>query len=93
MIVMVLIQKQGFEWLDIIEKMTLAPARILKEPGGFIKTGTVADLTIIDPEKKWRLTSSAIRSKSKNSPLLNKTLTGKCAGVFVSGEVKYLASK
>lgn len=93
MIVMELIQKQGFEWLDIIEKMTLAPARILKEPGGFIKTGTVADLTIIDPEKKWRLTSSAIRSKSKNSPLLNKTLIGKCAGVFVGGEVKYLASK
>jgi dihydroorotase len=93
MIVMELVQKQGFEWLDIIEKLTIAPARILKEPTGSIETGAVADLTIIDPNKKWRLTPSAIRSKSKNSPLLNKTLTGKCVGVVVNGEVKYSLEK
>lgn len=89
MIIMELIRRQGFSWLDIIEKMTLAPARILKEPTGVIERGAVADLTIIDPNKKWRLTPNVIHSKSHNSPFLNKTLTGRCVSVLVNGEVKY----
>lgn len=89
MVIMELIQRQGFSWLEVIEKMTRSPAGIIKEPTGVIERGAVADLTIIDPDKKWRLTPSAIHSRSHNTPLLNKTLTGKCVHVLVDGDVKY----
>ena len=84
-----LINKEKFEWIKVLEKLTVNPAKILDEKSGVIKQGAVADLTIFDPKKKWKLTSNAIKSKSKNTPFLNKELIGKSIGVIIDGEIKY----
>ena len=42
-----------------------------------MKVGSVAELVVIDPDKKWSFTKSDIYSKSKNSPFLDEQLTGK----------------
>ena len=89
MIIMELINKQKFSWLDIINKLTYNPAKIINEKVHNIKEGTVADLTIIDPEKNYRLTESMLRSKSKNTPFLGKELRGRVIGVIINGELKY----
>lgn len=86
-----LIQKEKFPWMDVIAAMTVHPARIIGEHLGVVKPGAVADLTIINPEKRWRLTPERIRSRSKNSPWLNKDLIGCVYATIVAGEIKYTA--
>lgn len=89
MIVMELINKQKFNWLHVLEKLTINPAKVVSEKLGVVKKNAVADVVIIDPKKKWRLTANAIRSKSKNTPLLNKEMTGQIVAAIVDGELKY----
>jgi dihydroorotase len=88
MIIMELINNQQFSWSHVLEKLTINPARIISEKLGVITKNAVADVTIIDPKKKWRLTVNAIRSKSKNTPLLNKEITGQAIATIVDGELK-----
>lgn len=88
-VVMELIEKQKFNWLSVIEKLTVNPARVLGEPLGVLRRGAVADITIIDPGKKWKVTSGSIKSRSKNTPLMNRQLHGKCSAVIVDGQIKY----
>ena len=89
MIIKELINKQEFSWFDILTKLTTNPAKIIKEKPGSIKQGAVAELTIFNPVKKWKLTENKIRSKSKNTPLLGKELTGRVTAVIINGEIKY----
>ena len=93
MIVMELINKQKFNWLHVLEKLTINPAKVVSEKLGVVKKNAVADVVIIDPQKKWRLTANAIRSRSKNTPLLNKEMTGQVVAAIVDGELKYQSSK
>jgi len=89
LIVMELINKQKFSWAKILSKLTVNPANIINEKLGVIKKGAVADITIIDPKKKWKPTLNTIQSRSKNTPLLDRELIGKCIGTIVDGEIKY----
>lgn len=84
-----LVNRHKFGWLEVIEKMTVNPAKILHLDLGVLKKGAVADITIFDPQKRWKVTPGTIKSKSKNTPFLNKQLVGKSIGVIVNGELKY----
>ena len=50
---------------EIIEKMSVAPAKILKLDAGNIEIGKIADLTVIDPEKTWKVDSNKFYSRGK----------------------------
>nr|MBN2277122.1 dihydroorotase [candidate division Zixibacteria bacterium] len=86
-----LIDKGYLSWADAIRKMTINPARILNLPGGTLEKGTDADITIIDPEKKWTVRKEKFRSKSKNSPFIGWKLTGRVEYTIVNGKVVYQA--
>ncbi len=73
----------------LIFKMSSGPAGILKVPGGTLKDGTVADITVIDPEKKWTVNVEKFRSKSRNCPFNDWKLKGKAVLTIVGGEIKY----
>jgi dihydroorotase len=66
----------------IIEKLTVAPRKLLGLPKGTIKEGEPADLTLFDPNLKWTFTSKDIQSKSVNTPFVGKQLVGKPLGVI-----------
>ncbi len=91
MIIMQLINLEKFSWLEVLDKLTVKPAQILKERLGVIKEGGIADIVIINPNIKWVLSPENIKSKSKNTPFLNKELTGRAEYVIVNGEIKYKA--
>lgn len=92
MIIKELINKEKFNWFDILTKLTTNPAKIIKEKAATIKQDALAELTILNPIKKWKLTANKIRSKSKNTPLLGKELTGQVTTVILNGEIKYSVS-
>ncbi|MEO0128874.1 MAG: dihydroorotase [candidate division WOR-3 bacterium] len=91
MIIMQLINLERFSWLEVLDKLTVKPAQILKEKLGVIKEGAIADIVIINPGIKWVLSSENIKSKSRNTPFLNKELTGRAEYVIRNGEIKYQA--
>lgn len=61
----------------IISALTAKPRSILKQPEVSIRVGALAELTLFSTDKQWTFTAEANHSNSKNSPLLNSTLTGK----------------
>jgi len=63
-------------WSELVEKMSLNPARILKINKGTLGVGAPADLIIVDADKEWLVEKGAFSSKSKNSPFLKRTLKG-----------------
>ncbi len=66
----------------LIEKITDAPRRLLKFDPVTIDVGIKANLTLFDPTCEWTFTQEENFSKSRNSPWLGKTLTGKAVAVF-----------
>jgi dihydroorotase len=67
---------------ELIDKLAFQPRRILNLDIPEIKEGAAANLTIFNTDEEWTLTKSEIRSKSKNSPYLNKPLTGRSVAVY-----------
>jgi len=84
-----LIDKGYLHWADAIQKMTINPARIFKLQGGTLAEGTPADITIIDPDKKWVVRSDRFHSRSKNSPFIGWRLSGQVAKTILSGRVVF----
>ena len=61
----------------IINLFTIKPANIMNITPNLIELGSKAELNIIDADLKWIFNSKHIYSKSKNTPILGKELTGK----------------
>lgn len=74
---------------QLVEKMSCKPSELLGLGRGSLKAGSVADISVIDPQKQWTVTESALASKSKNSPWLGETMTGAAACTVVGGKVVF----
>jgi dihydroorotase len=81
-----LIDKGYLSWADALRKMTYNPARILGLPGGTLDIGSPADITIIDPDKRWVVSKTKFKSKSKNSPFIGWRLSGKVTDTVLGGK-------
>ncbi len=80
----------GILTLDqLIRKMSTAPAMILRIPGGSLKTGAVADVTVIDPAAVWTVDRDRFRSKGRNTPFHGWDMKGQAVMTIVGGEIKY----
>jgi dihydroorotase len=71
----------------LIEKMSCNPSKILGLNRGTLKTGSVADITLIDPLAEWTVEADKLASKSKNSPFLGWNLKGAAACTVLAGRV------
>jgi dihydroorotase len=74
----------------MVELLSVNPARILGVEGGTLSVGTPADITVIDPEKRFVFTEESILSKSKNSPFLGWELQGKAVMTILAGRITWL---
>lgn len=84
-----LVEPGHLDWPNALAKMTINPARILGLPKGTLQVGADADVTIIDPEVRWRVDPAEFRSKSTNTPFGGWELTGRAVAVIVGGEVRF----
>ncbi|HEY7396087.1 MAG TPA: dihydroorotase [Gemmatimonadaceae bacterium] len=71
----------------LIERMSCAPARVFKLPGGTLRRGSAADVTVFDPSVKWTVDPSSFKSKGRNTPYAGRTLTGRTRLTIVGGDV------
>lgn len=72
---------------EIITKITTSPRKVLGLKNIEIKEGATANLTLFSPNTKWSLEEAAIVSKSKNTPLIGRELTGKVYGVINNNQL------
>jgi len=71
----------------LLATMTCNPADRLGLPAGRLSKGAPADLIIFDPQKPWIVEKEKIRSRSKNTPFEDETLTGRVLTTIVAGGI------
>jgi len=81
--------KHKLSLLDVLKKLTSAPAAILRLPLGRIAKGAPADLVLFDPDRPWIVDAKRFRSKSKNSPFDEMPVMGKVLRTVVAGRTLY----
>jgi len=67
---------------QLVEKLSTNPRRITGRTPLRIEEGSIANLTLIDPELEWNVDVEAFRSKSRNSPFHGRKLKGKAIGII-----------
>ncbi len=75
--------------LQMAEKMSFSPAKIIGLKAGTLKEGEIADVVVFDPKKTWTVEKSKLKSKSCNSPFLGRELTGAVAATICHGKIVY----
>ncbi|HYU51876.1 MAG TPA: dihydroorotase [Gemmatimonadaceae bacterium] len=84
-----LVEKGYLTFSDLVDRMACTPARIFKLPGGCLKRGTAADVTVFDPKLRWKVDPARFLSKGRNSPYTGMTLVGRAACTIVAGSIVY----
>tara|TARA_B100001175_G_scaffold175401_1_gene148966 strand:+ start:934 stop:2229 length:1296 start_codon:yes stop_codon:yes gene_type:complete len=80
----VLVKNNGMSLKSLIEKLTVNPRKVMNIDRDLFEIGKKAQITILDPNKKWTFSNDDIYSKSSNSPFIGEEMVGK---------VKYVVSK
>ena len=73
--------------MDLMIRMSYAPARLYDLDAGYIKEGGPADLVIFEDQTPF--TVESFHSKSSNSPFLGASLYGRVKYTICGGKVVY----
>src|SRR6476619_3734343 len=73
----------------MVELLSLNPARLLNVPGGTLREGAPADITILGPDMASTIDAAKLVSKSKNTPFDRCHFTGGVVATIVGGRVVY----
>lgn len=82
-----LVEKNDMPLMDLIDRMSYAPAKMYHLDAGYIEEGGPADCIVFDPNEFWRV--EGFLSKSQNSPFVGKMMLGKVKKTICSGKVVY----
>lgn len=80
------------EWLTIMqmaEKMSYNPAKVLGIDKGTIQEGKAADIVVFDPEKEYQIDVSEFVSKGQNTPFNGRAVKGMVMATVCDGRVVY----
>jgi len=75
--------------LELIRRLSTGAVQILDIPGGNLAEGSEADITIVDPERRWIYDAAKGYSKSRNSPWDGQEMLGRVVATLVAGRLIY----
>ncbi|TSA18723.1 dihydroorotase [bacterium] len=84
-----LVHKKVLTLMQMIQKLSTNPRRILSLPAIKFNEGEMANITVLDPDLDWTVDSAMLRSKSKNSPFDGYRLKGKAIGIINNGKMLF----
>jgi dihydroorotase len=87
-----LVERGVMDLATLMLRMSTAPARAFKLPGGSLQRGVHADVTVFDPTLEWVVDPATFRSRSRNTPFSGRTLRGRAIYTIVSGRIVFDAS-
>lgn len=82
-----LVEKGYLTYPQLFDRMSSAPARLYRLPGGVIAEGKEADLVIFAPKEQWMVETFA--SKSENSPFVGESMLGVVYYTICDGKIVY----
>jgi dihydroorotase len=77
------------DWPELLRRMTVNPARLIGRPLGTLAEGSPADVTLIDPKKRWTVKAARFASRSRNCPYDGWKLKARPVATLVGGQVRY----
>lgn len=77
--------------LELIDRMSSAPARLYHLNAGYLSEGGPADLVIFDKDAVWRVEKDGFASKAANSPFIGEEMPGVVTYTICGGKIKYHA--
>ena len=85
-----LVHKGLIDLVRLVEMCSTNPAKIFGLSGrGTLIPGSIADITLIDPEFSWTYSNADSRSKSRNTPFDGRQFRGAAVATFISGKLVY----
>lgn len=85
-----LVEKGYLSMMQLLEKMTVNPAKLYNMEQGRLQEGKPADVVLFDPEEEWEV--KEYKSKATNSPFTGWKLKGKVKYTICDGKiVNYLS--
>jgi dihydroorotase len=77
--------------LQVIDRLTRSPARLLGLKAGTLEVGAPADLVIFNPDRIGKVDPAKFRSKSKNTPFDGRPVQGRILRTVVDGRSVFIA--
>lgn len=77
--------------VDLVRRMSWAPARRFGFEGGRLEAGAPADFAWLDLEERWQVQAEVLQSRSRNSPFLGRTLRGRVVATVFRGKLVHRA--
>ncbi|MBQ6705206.1 MAG: dihydroorotase [Opitutales bacterium] len=74
---------------QVLEKLTVAPAKILGIPAGTLSNGADADIMIFDPNEEWIPEADSLKSNSRNCAVLGRKLRGRVVTTVCKGKIVF----
>ena len=84
-----LVKKGYLTPMQLVERMSTAPHRILGVPGGDLAVGMPADITIADMDSEYKIDKNTFVSKGKNTPFHGHMVNGRVYYTIVNGNIVY----
>lgn len=84
-----LVDKEVLTLSQLVEKMSVNPAKVLGIDKGNLAPGKAADIVIADITKEYEIDSSKFVSKGKNTPFDGKKVKGRVITTIVDGKIVY----
>ncbi len=80
-----LVHNDHLTLMQLVDKLSTTPARILGLNAGTLKPGAPADVVLFDPNEPWVLDRHTLYSRSKNTPFEDARFSGRVQLTFVGG--------
>lgn len=72
---------------ELIKKFTIVPSNMLDLGRGTLRVGSIADVTVIDPDMEWTVDKEKFYSLGKNTPFHGDYLKGRAIMTIVGGKL------
>lgn len=77
---------------QLVRLFSTGPAEVFNLPGGTLREGEPADLTLLDLRKRWTVDPSKFKSKARNTPFAGRQLKGAPMVTIVGGKIVWQAA-
>ncbi len=84
-----LVDKGYLTIMQMAEKMSYNPAKILGLDKGVVEEGKAADLVVFHPKKQYVIDPAEFKSKGRNTPFAGKKVKGMVMATIANGRVLY----
>lgn len=76
----------------LVDAMSTAPAKVVGLDPPALKSGSIANLTLVDPDLRWTAERGTLQTKSLNTPFLGGEIRGRVLLTLAGGNVAYDAA-